>query len=127
FGSERVLERVLAAIEPALPQCALISFSLEFLRIARARHPVRLGAVFDRWSERAELEEIELDPEYVFCDVDGLPRSGRLEHPGAKIAVYEIDDPALARALAARGVHLVESFAIGEMIAAFRALGTEAE
>jgi glycerophosphoryl diester phosphodiesterase len=127
FGGEYVLDRVLAAIEPALAQCALISFSLEFLRTVRARTPIPLGAVFDHWSERAELERVELEPEYVFCDVDGLPRAGRLEHAGAKIVVYEVDDPAVARALAARGVHMVESFAIGEMIGAFRALGTEDE
>jgi glycerophosphoryl diester phosphodiesterase len=127
FGGERVLERVLAAIEPAIGQCALISFSLEFLRTARARHSIPLGAVFDRWSERSDLERIDLHPEFVFCDVDGLPRGGRLEHPGAKIVVYEVDDPVVARELSARGVHMVESFAIGEMVTAFRALGTEAE
>ncbi len=123
FGGERVLERVLAAIAPAIGQCALISVSLDFLRTARARLPIPLGAVFDRWSELAELDE--LAPEYVFCDVDGLPRKGALAHANAKIVVYEVDDPALARALFARGVHMVESFAIGEMIGAFRALETE--
>jgi glycerophosphoryl diester phosphodiesterase len=122
FGSERVLERVLAAIQPALGQCALISFSLEFLSLAQVHTALPLGAVFDAWSERSQLETAKLAPQFVFCDLDGLPPAGPLAHPGAKLAIYEVDDPTVALALAARGVHMVETFAIGEMISAFRAL-----
>lgn len=118
FGRERILERVLPAIDAAIHQCVLISFSLEFLSAARAAHPIPLGAVFDTWNERLQPIVTEIDPEYVFCDVDGLPASGRLEHGRAKIAVYEVADPRLARELGARGVHLVETFAIAEMVAA---------
>jgi glycerophosphoryl diester phosphodiesterase len=127
FGSDLVLDRVLAAIQPALSQCGLISFSLEFLRIAQARHPIPLGAVFDAWSERDQLQVLGLAPQYVFCDVDGLPRQGPLAHPGATIVIYEVDDPKVALALSARGVHMVETFAIGEMISAFRTLEAKAE
>lgn len=127
FGAERVLERVLSAIEPAVGQCGLISFSLEFLQIAQARGPIPLGAVFDAWSELDRLEALGFAPQYVFCDADGLPREGPLAHPGAKIVIYEVDDPKVALTLHARGVHMVETFAIGEMISAFRALEAKAE
>jgi glycerophosphoryl diester phosphodiesterase len=118
FGRERILERVLPALDAALQQCALISFSLEFLSAARAAHPIPLGAVFDRWEERLQPRVTEIDPEFLFVDVAGLPREGRLEHGRARLAVYEVADPALARQLAARGVDLVETFQIGEMLAA---------
>jgi len=120
FGRERILERVLPALDAAIHQCALISFSLEFLSAARAAHPIPLGAVFDTWSEREQKTVHELDPEYVFCDVDGLPKTGRLEHGRAKIAIYEVADARIARELAARGVHMVETFEIAEMIAALK-------
>lgn len=115
FGRERILERVLPAIDAAVHQCALISFSLEFLSAARAAHPVPLGAVFDTWPEREQKIVSEIDPEYVFCDVDGLPKAGRVEHGRAQIAIWEVDDPRVARELGERGVHLVETFQIAEM------------
>lgn len=117
FGRERILESVLPVLDPAIHQCALISFSLDFLSAARAAHPIPLGAVFDRFEETEQTRVTEIDPEYVFCDVEGLPPAGRLEHGRARIAVYEVADPKLARDLSKRGVHLVETFEIGEMMA----------
>ena len=120
FGRERILERVLPPMDVAIHQCVFISFSLDFLAAARAAHPIPLGAVVDAWKELESPRVRELDPEYVFCDVDGLPAAGPLRHGRSKIAVYEVADPAQARALASRGVDLVETFAIAEMIAATR-------
>jgi glycerophosphoryl diester phosphodiesterase len=117
FGRERILESVLPVLDPVIQQCALISFSLDFLAATRAAHPIPLGAVFDRFEETGQARVAEIDPEFVFCDVDGLPKAGRLEHGRARIAVYEVADPEMARALGERGVHLVETFAIAEMIA----------
>lgn len=118
FGFERVLARTLAPLAPVAERCALISFSLPFLEHARAHCPLRLGAVFDRWEERLDPAVARIAPEFVFCDVEGLPASGRIAHPGARVAVYEVADPALARALGERGVELVETFRIAEMLAA---------
>jgi glycerophosphoryl diester phosphodiesterase len=118
FGRERILERVLPALDAAIHQCALISFSLEFLVAARRAHPIPLGVVFDRWSERDDRWVAEIAPEFVFVDIDGLPKTGDLRHPGARVAVYEVADPNVARELAARGVELVETFSIAEMLAA---------
>ncbi len=120
FGRERILERVLPAIDAAIHQCTLISFSLEFLAAARRAHPIPLGAVFDRWDEREHQLVPEIAPEFVFVDLDGLPARGELRMPGARVVVYEVADPAIARALGARGVDMVETFEIAEMMAALR-------
>lgn len=120
FGRERILERVLPALDAAIHQCALISFSLEFLAAARRAHPIPLGAVFDTWEQREHQLVPEIDPEFLFFDVDGLPATGALSVPGARVAVYEVADPDVARALARRGVELVETFEIGAMLAALR-------
>ncbi len=118
FGRERILERVLPALDAAIHQCALISFSLEFLVAARAAHPIPLGAVFDRWDERGQTSVEELDPEFVFVDLEGLPPDGPLRHGRARVAVYEVADPSVALALGRRGVQLVETFEIGDMLKA---------
>ena len=120
LGAAKVLDLVLPVLEPVRSRVALISFSLPFLAVARERTDLPLGAVFDRYEERAQPAVLDLAPEYVFCDLAGLPASGPLEAGGGRLAIYEVADPALARSLAARGVDLVETFAIGEMIEALR-------
>jgi glycerophosphoryl diester phosphodiesterase len=126
FGAERVLAATLAPLGAVAQRCVLISFSLAFLEFARGHCALRLGAVFDRWQERSDPALARIAPEFVFCDVEGLPAEGRLEHAGARVAVYEVADPALARALAARGVELVETFEIAAMLAALRRDGPRA-
>jgi glycerophosphoryl diester phosphodiesterase len=121
FGVELVLDRVLAAIAPLGTRPVLISFSLEALAEARKRSRLAIGPVFDHWRDREDPRAAELAPEFVFCDADGLPSSGELRHAGARVAVYEVDDAAVARSLAARGVELVETFSIAELAAALRA------
>lgn len=122
FGAAAFLDAVLPLLDPVRARAALISFSLEVLAEARPRTRLPLGAVFGDLAERESPEARALAPEYVFCDVDGLPASGALEAEPAKLAVYEVADAALALELGARGADFVETFAIGEMIAAFREL-----
>jgi glycerophosphoryl diester phosphodiesterase len=120
LGSAAVLERVLPVLEPVRSRVALISFSLPFLVHARRETSLPLGAVFDEFADRDLRPARELAPEFVFCDVDGLPATGPLDAGGSRLAVYEVADPRIASGLAARGVELVETFAIGEMLAAQR-------
>jgi glycerophosphoryl diester phosphodiesterase len=122
FGADTVLERIHAAIEPVRAQCTLISFSLPALALARRKLSLPLGVVFDRWDERETAAMAEIRPEFLFCDLDGLPRSGTLRDDAWRTVIYEVADPKIALALAARGVHMVETFAIGPMLAAFREL-----
>lgn len=122
FGAAVVLDRVLPLLEPVRDRVALISFSVPFLSAARRRTSLPLGSVHGRlarWQPSAAVRRIA--PEFVFRDVRGLPAEGRLEAGAARLAVYEVADPDDALALAARGVDLVETFAIDEML---QALGT---
>lgn len=115
FGHAIVLSRVLRDLKPVSRQCILISYSLETLLHARRQGWPRVGAVIERWRERNQPIVKELRPEYLFCDVNGLPRFGRLKVHGAQLAVYEVADAPLALRLSRRGVQLIETFAIGEL------------
>ncbi len=117
FGAEAVLTRVVRDLQPVQTQCVLISFVLEPLATARAGG-WRVGAVIEHWRERRQKALQALAPEFLFCDVNGLPWWGKLRFPGAKIVIYEVDDPGIARKLAARGADLIETFAVGELRAA---------
>ena len=117
FGIETVLTRVSPDLQPVRAQCVLISFSLEALAAARAGG-WRVGAVIEQWRERKQKALAALTPEFLFCDVHGLPWWGKLRFPDAKVVIYEVDDTGLARKLAARGAELIETFAFGELHAA---------
>ncbi len=117
FGAEAVLTRVIRDLQPVQTRCVLISFALEPL--AAAKHSGwRVGAVIEHWRERKQKGLQALAPEFLFCDVNGLPWWGALRFPGAKVVIYEVDDPETTRKLIARGADLIETFAIGELRAA---------
>ena len=122
FGVDVVLQQVMSALRPVRAQCILISYSLEFLRAAQRDGYAPLGAILEKWRDRNSGAVRNLRPEFLFCDAVDLPRWGKLHVPGSRLAVYEITDPAMAMKLAERGVDLVETFAIGEMLAAFELL-----
>ncbi|MFQ5994968.1 MAG: glycerophosphodiester phosphodiesterase family protein [Acidiferrobacterales bacterium] len=115
FGPAVVLNRVLRELTSVAQQIVLISFSLETLLAARRQGLTNLGAVLQQWSQRKQVIVQEIKPDYVICDVDRLPRWGRLRVSATKLMVYEVTDPKLALALASRGIDYVETFAIGEM------------
>jgi len=120
FGAEGVLDAVLPELDALAGRCTLISFDLGVLSAARRRceHPV--GPVLESWRMRGAAEVADLEPAVVFCNVRRLPGSGALAVPGGRLAVYEIDDAGKALELHARGAALIETFAIGEMLAALR-------
>jgi len=123
FGPEAVLDAVLPILESVRERCCLISFDHAILTLARARGGWSVGPVLDEWAQLESPELIALAPEFVFCNLWRLPDEDPIRIPSGILAVYEVDDPALARALGARGVGLVETFAVGEMLAALEAPG----
>ena len=116
FGVETMLDLVRRALKPALAQCVLISYSLPALLAARHTGWSRIGAVIDQWSEREQPLISEIHPQFLFCDADGLPRTGDLHAADIKLVVFEVAEPQVALDLAARGVDFIETFAVGEMI-----------
>jgi len=122
FGIEPVLAAVLPRLKALADRCVIISYDLEALQQVRQRSTFPTGAVFDDWSDRHRPDVQSLPAQWWLCDIDTLPPTGPIEHPGRQLAVYECDDPARARDVLARGVDRVETFAIGAML---QALETE--
>ncbi|MDZ7804052.1 FAD-dependent oxidoreductase [Thiohalophilus sp.] len=114
-GIEPVLEAVLPILQPVAGQCCVISYQLAALKRVRERTTLPIGAVIDDWSEHEAPALVELHSDYLFCNLESLPEHGPLQRTGAQLAVFETVDPQQARQLLARGVDLVETFAIGEM------------
>jgi glycerophosphoryl diester phosphodiesterase len=116
FGPTVMLNRVLREVEPILNRIVLISFSFEVLLAARKQDVPSVGAILETWSARRDSAVRELRPDYVICDVAALPVWGTLRTDNARLMVYEVTDAALAMKLTRRGVQLVETFAVGEML-----------
>jgi glycerophosphoryl diester phosphodiesterase len=125
-GVDTVLDRVLQEIKPIQQQAVVISYDIEALLALRKKSDVPVAAVFDDWRERKRPLIKQLAPEYLFTDINQLPRFGKLKHPGAQLAVYECIDPQQARRVHERGIDLVETFAIGEMLQAFHLMSERA-
>jgi len=124
FGNSVVLSRMLRELRPVLRQCVLISYSLETLLHARQQGWPALGVVIDRWRDRNLPMVRKINPEYLFCDSEGLPRFGRLRFGESKLVVFEITDATVALTLARRGIALIETYAVGELQAALARLAT---
>lgn len=121
-GIQTVLDKLLPLVETMGERVVVISYSLEFLQALRKRSDLPVAAVFDDWRERKNPLVRQLHPEYLFTSIESLPRFGRLVCKPAQLAVYECTDPQQAIKLHQRGVDLVETFAIGEMLRTFNKL-----
>lgn len=115
FGLEQVLDIVLAQLRQVRQRAVLISYEIGALQAARHRGWPAVGVVVDFWGETRRPEVVGLAPAYIFCSAKGLPASGPLRFPGARLAVFEVDAPRAALALAGRGVDLIETFALVQM------------
>ena len=116
FGVETMLSLVRRVLKPVLKQCVLISYALEALLTARRNGWRRIGVVIDHWKERQQELVTAIQPQFLFCDVDDLPREGELRVPGMKLVIFEVAESRVALGLAARGIDFIETFAVGEML-----------
>jgi glycerophosphoryl diester phosphodiesterase len=120
FGHDQVVGKVLDAIRPAREQCIVISFDLAAVFRARQVGGGPIGWVLNDYDPHTRLKCEALQPEWLFCDHESLPASGALWRGPWQWAIYEVDSPALAWALAARGVTHIETMAVAAMHAALR-------
>jgi len=126
FGVELAVERVLDVLYPIRDAMVIISFLPEVVSYSRTAGHDRTGLILRAWEQDAEEATRALAPDFVFCNVKKLPGEGDLRSgTGSPLAVYDVTDPDRALALARRGVAMVETFAIGEMLAALDRPETE--
>jgi len=116
FGVDRMVDRVLDELDPALPQCVIASFDPTALEHARSSRNVPIGWVLFEWSDNTHTAADALQPEYLFCDYMLIPDDAELWKGPWRWVLYEVVDPDLALSLAAFGAEFVETMAIKEML-----------
>lgn len=117
FGLADVVNATVDALRPAAERLIVISFDRDAIRQARQLGAPRVGWILDEWSAAARLDAESLDPDFLFSDRRLLPSGGPLWPGPWRWAVYEVTDPDEAMELAARGVELIETMALREMLA----------
>jgi glycerophosphoryl diester phosphodiesterase len=121
FGHEQVVSRIVKVLSPAREQCVVISFDLAAIYRVRQLGGFSVGWVLTDYDPHTRLKYEAVQPEYLFCDHAKLPAHGALWRGPWDWVVYEIDVWEQAVALAARGVHHIETMAVQSMGQALRA------
>ena len=119
FGHEIVVDKVMQAIQPALGQCIVISFDALCLKLARQRGAGPVGWALDDASHATAKLAAEFKPDYLFVGTRLFDEARAAIKSQHQWAVYQVQEPAKAVTLMEQGADLVETDAIGEMLAAF--------
>lgn len=125
FGARVVLDAVLPHLQSIRERCYVISFDLPVLVAARDRDWALIAPVLTSLQQLDSATMEQLNPEMIFCNWKHL-RPGtireRFRHP---VALYEIDSYDDARRWLDEGAALIETFAIGELLAAHQGAAHE--
>jgi glycerophosphoryl diester phosphodiesterase len=121
FGLQVVLDAVLPPLRPIIDRCVVISFESEAVIEARSVLGCHIGWALREWSDKSRAQATAMRPDFLFCNVTRLPPPPAPLWPGPwQWIVYEVTDIAVAHALAARGVSIIETMACAEMVAALQ-------
>lgn len=119
FGHRPVVEKVMAAVRPVLQRCVIISFDAPCLKLARQLGAGPVGWALEELGPAAVKTAAEFKPEYLFVGDRRFGQAQAAFQGKWQWAVYQVQDPDYATRLTEQGAHLVETDAIGEMLAAF--------
>jgi glycerophosphoryl diester phosphodiesterase len=123
FGHEIVVRRVCETIKPIARQCVLVSFDLAAVHHVRQVSQYRIGWMLSEYTNLSALKCEALAPDYVFCDYQLLTEgASKLWRGPWRWAIYDVSSRKLALQVAARGVGLIATPSIREMLREFRGL-----
>ncbi len=117
FGRANMVDAVVKILRAFGNQTVLISFDAAAMDYACSTHGMRIGWVLPEWSAANQARAEALAPHFLFCDMDILPQYDHHIWRGPwQWAVYVVDEPHQALALFKRGIDLVETDRIVDML-----------
>jgi len=114
-GIEKTYQRITEILAPVAAQCTLISFHIPFMCYSKTAGWHSIGVALRRWKDCHKTEVKAMAPDYIFTNIDYVPKKGDFNSLKSKLVVYEVDSPQRARSLQQRGIEYIETFAIGNM------------
>lgn len=119
FGVTVVVDEIMKRINKSgvQDQCVMISFNQEAIEYTRKVSPMRIGWVLPSWTNEVKSSLELMQPDFVFCDVDLLPKKQEEVWPGNwQLAIYNLDDVNSATTMANRGLRWLETNQIGTLM-----------
>lgn len=121
-GIERVMAWVMDALADVKRRCVIISFDDRCIEHAAGRYDIRTGWVLPAWNKRVEARARELSPAYLIAEDVQLPKRPADMWTGPwQWMAYVVNDLDTALSYVERGILLVETDAIGDMLDQYRA------
>jgi glycerophosphoryl diester phosphodiesterase len=121
FGHDVVVAKMQEALGEVLSRSVVISFDLPAIHYARHAIGASIGWVLPQYDSVTALKCEALTPEYLFCDQQLLPADGsRLWRGPWRWAIYEVTSLVTALSLSARGVALIETMRVRELLRELR-------
>lgn len=116
FGRAAVVDAVMQRVGRHKRRVVL-SYDAGMAAMARAGGALRIGWVTASLDAAHERSARELMPEFLFCSAEILPPAGNPFWTGSwQWVVYDVNDPALARDLLARGADIIETDCIVDLL-----------
>jgi len=117
FGANRVMDAILTELREVYAQCIIISFVQDPLIHTRNVSSLPIGWVLPEWSETTRTAAARLRPEYLVCSRKRLPPEPEPLWPGPwKWVVYTVNTVEDALALRHRGIDLLETDCLRELL-----------
>lgn len=117
FGIPPMVSTVMECVQSIIDQCVMISFDLASLIHARHVSGVRIGWVLPEWNDAVRQQAESERPEYLVCDQELILATPQKPWTGSwQWAVYSIDEARGVQPMLDRGIQMLETNCIGEMI-----------
>lgn len=102
WGIELVMNRLIKSLEGLERQAIIISFNQSALVYTRAHSKLKIGLVFEEYSDRIKTIATKLNPEFLICYYRILPNNN-VWSGSWQWVVYTINDIELAKRILKRG------------------------
>ena len=118
-GRSAMIESVQSILSAVSKRAVIISDDYQLVNIARRAGWPYVGVVLKQFDDMDDPLVIECMPDYLFVEYQFLTeQSGYIAGPSStKLVVYEVGDAESGKQLVSRGVDMLETFVIDELMA----------
>lgn len=119
-GREIITESVSSILAPVMNQVVIMSFDYQLAVASREAEWPLVGVVLRNWSDLDHPLVILARPDYIYVDHKLVPadfnRDSAQQLNNCKLVTYEVGNKELGRELLDRGVDMLETFDIAQLI-----------
>ena len=119
-GREIILESVCSVLQPVMSQVVIMSFDYQLAVAAREAEWPLVGVVLRNWTDLDHPLVSRARPDYIYVDHTIVPadfdRDSTQQLNNCKLVTYEVGNNQLAQELLRRGVDMLETFEIAQLI-----------